>query len=95
MYNTQSTLTCTYIGVYEVGVHIADVTYFVKTGTALDAVARQRATSVYLVQKVTNVCSQFIVPHIIMSIAVYLNFSYYLASSMSNIIVLCWSVMAG
>ncbi|KAM8791695.1 DIS3-like exonuclease 2 [Rhynchonycteris naso] len=37
---------------YEVGVHIADVSYFVPEGSALDHVAAQRATSVYLVQKV-------------------------------------------
>ncbi|KAK3795592.1 hypothetical protein RRG08_010546 [Elysia crispata] len=39
-------------GKYEVGVHIADVSYFVQEGTALDEVASQRATSCYLVQKV-------------------------------------------
>ncbi|XP_036109207.1 DIS3-like exonuclease 2 isoform X1 [Molossus molossus] len=37
---------------YEVGVHIADVSYFVPDGSELDQVAAQRATSVYLVQKV-------------------------------------------
>ena len=41
-------------GVYEVGVHIADVSYFVEAGTALDEVAGQRATSVYLVQRVSS-----------------------------------------
>ncbi len=41
-----------YVDVYEVGVHIADVSYFVKPGTALDLVASKRATSTYLVQKV-------------------------------------------
>ncbi|XP_051855563.1 DIS3-like exonuclease 2 [Antechinus flavipes] len=39
-------------GNFEVGVHIADVSYFVPEGSALDAVAGERATSVYLVQKV-------------------------------------------
>lgn len=39
-------------GNFEVGVHIADVTYFVEEGNALDIIASQRATSVYLVQKV-------------------------------------------
>ncbi|XP_075058458.1 DIS3-like exonuclease 2 [Mixophyes fleayi] len=39
-------------GNFEVGVHIADVSYFVQEGSALDAVASERATSVYLVQKV-------------------------------------------
>lgn len=33
-------------------VHIADVSYFLEEGTALDAEAHRRATSVYLVQKV-------------------------------------------
>ncbi|XP_068945394.1 DIS3-like exonuclease 2 isoform X2 [Petaurus breviceps papuanus] len=39
-------------GNFEVGVHIADVSYFVPEGSALDEVASERATSVYLVQKV-------------------------------------------
>lgn len=39
-------------GLFEIGVHIADVTYFVKEDTALDSVASKRATSVYLVQNV-------------------------------------------
>ncbi|KAJ9117499.1 hypothetical protein QFC22_004349 [Naganishia vaughanmartiniae] len=38
-------------GTYEVGVHIADVSYFVKPNTALDREARKRATTVYLVQR--------------------------------------------
>lgn len=38
--------------VFEVGVHIADVTHFVSPGSALDMEAQQRATSVYLVNKV-------------------------------------------
>ncbi|KAI5826729.1 SSD1 protein [Schizophyllum commune Tattone D] len=38
-------------GTYEIGVHIADVSYFVKPNTALDRDARKRATSVYLVQR--------------------------------------------
>lgn len=33
------------------GVHVADVSYFVKPNTALDRDARKRATSVYLVQR--------------------------------------------
>ncbi|XP_061408135.1 DIS3-like exonuclease 2 isoform X2 [Lethenteron reissneri] len=39
-------------GHLRVGVHIADVSFFVKEGTALDLMAADRATSVYLVQKV-------------------------------------------
>jgi exosome complex exonuclease DIS3/RRP44 len=38
-------------GNWEVGVHIADVTHFVKPGTSLDAEGASRATSVYLVDK--------------------------------------------
>lgn len=50
----------------EVGVHIADVSYFVSPGTNIDAEARKRATSVYLVDRTipmlphvlsTNLCS--------------------------------------
>ncbi len=36
---------------YEIGVHIADVSYYVKPGTALDDEARGRGTSVYLVDR--------------------------------------------
>uniref|UniRef100_A0A8C2YY77 DIS3-like exonuclease 2 n=1 Tax=Cyclopterus lumpus TaxID=8103 RepID=A0A8C2YY77_CYCLU len=39
-------------GNFEVGVHIADVSYFVGENNALDTIAGQRATSVYMVQKV-------------------------------------------
>ncbi|CAO3575036.1 unnamed protein product [Mortierella alpina] len=38
-------------GVYEIGVHIADVSHFIKVGSALDREAKSRATTVYLVQK--------------------------------------------
>lgn len=38
-------------GTFTVGVHIADVSYFVKANTALDRDARKRAASVYLVQR--------------------------------------------
>jgi exoribonuclease R len=44
-------ITATEDGNYEVGVHIADVSHFVKTNTALDRDARKKATSVYLVQR--------------------------------------------
>mmetsp|Transcript_36879 Transcript_36879/g.33123 ORF Transcript_36879/g.33123 Transcript_36879/m.33123 type:complete len:150 (-) Transcript_36879:1546-1995(-) len=36
-------------GTYEIGVHIADVSYFVKEGSAIDDDARLRTTTVYLV----------------------------------------------
>ena len=39
-------------GNYEIGVHIADVSHFVKPGTALDKMAYERATSVYLPDRV-------------------------------------------
>lgn len=39
-------------GNYEIGVHIADVAHYVKEGTALDAEALKRSTSVYLVDRV-------------------------------------------
>ena len=38
-------------GNYEVGVHIADVTHYVKTGSVVDKEARERGTSVYLVDR--------------------------------------------
>ncbi|MCW5908943.1 MAG: ribonuclease R [Chitinophagales bacterium] len=39
-------------GNWEIGVHIADVSYFVREGTALDKEAEKRATSVYLPDRV-------------------------------------------
>mmetsp|Transcript_46210 Transcript_46210/g.119078 ORF Transcript_46210/g.119078 Transcript_46210/m.119078 type:complete len:880 (-) Transcript_46210:89-2728(-) len=46
-------LSCKVIGedLYEVGVHIADVSHFVRRGTALDKEAQRRSTTVYLMQK--------------------------------------------
>ncbi|MDD3431306.1 MAG: ribonuclease R [Bacteroidales bacterium] len=38
-------------GNWEVGVHIADVTYYVKQGSVIDKEAEKRATSVYLVDR--------------------------------------------
>ncbi|WVO21500.1 uncharacterized protein IAS62_002809 [Cryptococcus decagattii] len=38
-------------GTFTVGVHIADVSFFVKANTQLDREARKRATSVFLVQR--------------------------------------------
>ncbi|TAF34469.1 MAG: ribonuclease R [Cytophagales bacterium] len=37
---------------YEIGIHIADVTHYVREGSALDTEAYKRATSVYLVDRV-------------------------------------------
>ena len=37
---------------YKIGVHIADVSHFVDTGSALDREARKRGNSVYLIDKV-------------------------------------------
>ena len=39
-------------GNWEAGIHIADVTYYVKPGSLTEEEARQRATSVYLVDRV-------------------------------------------
>ncbi len=39
-------------GHYQLGVHIADVSYYVREGTALDEAAMERGTSVYLVDRV-------------------------------------------
>lgn len=42
-------------GTFEVGVHIADVTYFVRPNSDLDREARRRGTTVYLVQQASKV----------------------------------------
>ncbi|MGM9803479.1 MAG: ribonuclease R [Muribaculaceae bacterium] len=38
-------------GLWQVGIHIADVTHYVKPGTIIDSEAEERATSVYLVDR--------------------------------------------
>ena len=45
---------------FEVGVHIADVSYYVRPGTALDEEAYQRATSVYLPDRVNPMLPEHI-----------------------------------
>ncbi|UXI15623.1 sulfhydryl oxidase 1-like [Sarcoptes scabiei] len=37
---------------FEIGIHIADVSYFIQENSKIDAIAKDRATSVYLVHKV-------------------------------------------
>lgn len=39
-------------GNYEVGIHIADVSHYVRTGDVIDMEARERGTSIYLVDRV-------------------------------------------
>src|SRR5690606_18668554 len=39
-------------GLFEVGIHIADVSFYVREGSALDLEALDRGTSVYLVDRV-------------------------------------------
>ncbi|XP_077535366.1 DIS3-like exonuclease 2 isoform X2 [Haemaphysalis longicornis] len=49
---------------WEVGVHIADVSRFVAPGTRLDQVAQRRATSVYLVQQVVPMLPRLLCDHL-------------------------------
>ena len=49
---------------YKVGVHIADVSYFVSEKTDLDREAENRATSVYLVQKVIPMLPRTLCEHL-------------------------------
>lgn len=51
-------------GRLRVGVHIADVSYFVSEGSELDRVAANRATSVYLVQKVVPMLPRPLCEHL-------------------------------
>jgi ribonuclease R len=39
-------------GIYEIGIHIADVSHYLQEGTVLDDEAYERATSIYLVDRV-------------------------------------------
>ncbi|MEA1887923.1 MAG: ribonuclease R [Bacteroidota bacterium] len=65
-YDDALSLRKTKDGLWEVGVHIADVTHYVKPDTTIDKEAEKRGTSVYLVDRVVpmlperlsnNVCS--------------------------------------
>ncbi len=49
---------------WEVGVHIADVSHFVKPGSSLNLEAEKRATSVYLVDRVVPMLPEVISNHI-------------------------------
>ena len=51
-------------GNWEAGVHIADVTHYVKPGSILEEEAKQRATSVYLVDRVVPMLPERLSNHI-------------------------------
>ncbi len=51
-------------GNFEVGIHIADVSYYVKPGSALDKEARRRGTSVYLVDAVNPMLPERLSTHL-------------------------------
>lgn len=51
-------------GNWEAGVHIADVTYYVKPGSLTEEEAKQRATSVYLVDRVVPMLPERLSNHI-------------------------------
>jgi ribonuclease R len=51
-------------GLFEVGVHIADVSHYVRPGTALDAEAVERATSVYMVDRVVPMLPEKLSNHV-------------------------------
>ena len=47
-------------GLYEIGIHIADVSHYVKPDTVLDDEAYERATSIYLVDRVVPMLSEIL-----------------------------------
>jgi len=51
-------------GNWEVGVHIADVTHYVKPGSIVEEEAKQRATSIYLVDRVVPMLPERLSNHI-------------------------------
>ena len=51
-------------GNWEVGVHIADVTHYVKIGSLVEEEAKQRATSIYLVDRVVPMLPETLSNHI-------------------------------
>jgi ribonuclease R len=51
-------------GNWEVGVHIADVTYYVRPGSLVEEEAKQRATSIYLVDRVVPMLPERLSNHI-------------------------------
>ncbi|MEZ5019753.1 MAG: ribonuclease R [Bacteroidales bacterium] len=51
-------------GNIEVGVHIADVTHYVRSGTVIEKVAQERATSVYLVDRTIPMLPERLSNHI-------------------------------
>jgi len=51
-------------GHWEVGVHIADVTHYVRAGSLVEEEAKQRATSIYLVDRVVPMLPETLSNHI-------------------------------
>jgi ribonuclease R len=51
-------------GNWEIGVHIADVTHYVKIGSLVEEEAKQRATSIYLVDRVVPMLPETLSNHI-------------------------------
>ena len=47
-------------GLWEVGVHIADVTHYVRPGTIIDKEGQERATSVYLVDRTVPMLPEYL-----------------------------------
>lgn len=51
-------------GNFEVGIHIADVSYYVKKGSAIDKEAYERGTSIYLVDRVVPMLPEVLSNHV-------------------------------